>query len=288
MPLPTSLNQYQFSFNGFSFGGTGSVYQIESVDGLEGLPSIRTQDDNRGYNDGMFSGQDFYGGRNISMVVLTFAGGGNSAQTNFNLLQQNVIPQTTGTTSLQFQLSTTSDGLQVIYGRVRARKATIDPEYTFGFIRAQIEFFCPDPTYFDNTLQSAVLAVSPALGRTYNRIYNLVYGGGSIVSSTSVVNAGWATTYPTITANGPITNPIFGNATTGYYLSFTGTYTNTDSLVIDLYNKLITLNGVSARNLLASGNWFSAPAGTSLFYMTGTGTIPLTTSATVTWRNAYI
>ena len=54
MPLPTSLNQYQFSFNGFSFGGAGSVYQIESVDGLEGLPGIRTQDDNRGYNDGMF------------------------------------------------------------------------------------------------------------------------------------------------------------------------------------------------------------------------------------------
>jgi hypothetical protein len=56
MPITTL---YQFSFNSQAFGGAGSPYQIQSVDGLESLPTIRNQDDNRGYNDGMFTGRDF-------------------------------------------------------------------------------------------------------------------------------------------------------------------------------------------------------------------------------------
>jgi len=69
--------QYSFSFNGQTFGGANSPYQILSVDGLEGLPGIRNQDDNRGFADGMFSGQDFYGGRTVSIIFNTF--GTNSA-----------------------------------------------------------------------------------------------------------------------------------------------------------------------------------------------------------------
>jgi phage-related protein len=116
----------------------------------------------------------------------------------------------------------------------------------------------------------------------------LVYGGGSTASTTSVTNNGRWAAYPTITLNGPITNPTLGNTTQNKYLTFTGTYTNTDSLVIDLYNKLVTLNGVTARNLLTSGEWFWAPVGTSQFYMTGANTVPLTTTATVAWYNTYI
>ena len=95
-----------------------------------------------------------------------------------------------------------------------------------------------------------------------------------MATTTNITNNGWATTYPTITLTGPITNPTLGNVTTGEYLLLSGTFANTDTLVVDLYNKLITLNGVSARNLLSTGTWFAAPAGTSQYYLTGS----LTTS----------
>lgn len=282
-----ALNNYSFQFGSFVFGGAGSPYQIMSVDGLEGLPALRVQDDNRGFNDGMFSGQDFLAGRTISMIILITGSGGNSAAYNFNLLQAALLPQTTGTTQMFFQLSPAS-GTQFVNSRVRVLRSTVDPEYTYGFIRCQLELFCPDPRYYDQTLQSASLNVSNPLGRTYNRTYNLVYGGGSYATTTTVTNSGWTATYPTITLNGPITNPTFGNVTQGLYLTLTGTYTNTDNLVIDLYNKLITLNGVSARYLISSGNWFSASSGTNQFYLTGTYTVPGTTAATVTWYNAYV
>jgi hypothetical protein len=57
----TTLTQvYSFAFKNQVFGGAGSPYQIQSVEGLESLPGIRNQDDNRGYHDGMFTGRDFF------------------------------------------------------------------------------------------------------------------------------------------------------------------------------------------------------------------------------------
>lgn len=370
MPTVASLNQYSFAFNGYVFGGASSMHQILDLDGIEALPMIRNQDDNRGYVDGMFSGNDFLSGRTLTATILTMgnnstasissatggtlityvtatahglvsgqivtitgvlstgnptgtAGAGfnqtskvatvlsttsftlavaltdtrtsggimsmsSSAQANYNLLQRALLPQATGTTILQFQLSL-AGGLQRVNARVRANRTLVDPEYTFGFIRSQYSFFCPDPRFYDDPLLTASLSVSNALGRTYNRIYNLIYGAGSSGATTSVLNDGWATTYPTITLNGPVTNPTLGNSTTGNFITLTGTYSNTDSIFIDLDSKFITLNGVAARNLITGNStWFGAAPGTNQFYLTGAGTTAGVTAGVVSWRSAYI
>ena len=289
MSTVTSLNYYSFAFNGFVFGGSNSPYQILAVDGLEGLPNIRNQDDNRGYADGMFTGNDFLSGRTITITMLTLGGNGNSAQKNFDILQRALLPQRSGTTVLQFQLSSAA-GLQRINSRVRANKTIVDPDYTYGFIKSQFTFFCADPRYYDDAAQVATMSFNAGtLGRTYNRTYPLSYGGGIASNYTSIVNNGWATTYPTITIQGPIKNPIVGNFTTGQSIGLSGTYSATDVIYIDLDQKLITLNGVSARNLLLGGSqWFAAPPGTSQFFLSGTNTISGQTVATVSYRSAYI
>jgi hypothetical protein len=367
----TSLNNYSFAWNDYVFGA-GSAHPVSDVQGLEALPGIRNQDDNRGYSDGMFSGNDFLGGRTITMSMVTLASsstasisaasatgtsvityttstahglvsgqlvtitgvlstgnptgtagvafnqtnsvctvtsttqftlavvltdtrtsGGvmnmnSSAQYNYNLLQRALLPQTTGTTPLQFQLSN-AGGLQRVNARVRVNMSSVDPDYTYGYIKSSATFFCPDPRIYDDTLQTASLAVSNALGRIYNRTYNLVYGFGSSGATTNVVNNGWATTYPTISINGPIVNPTIGNTTTGNYITVTGSYSNTDIVFIDLDSKLITVNGAAARNLVSgTSTWFGAVPGNNAFYLTGSGTLAGTTAATVSWRSAYI
>lgn len=284
----TITTLYQFSFNGQTFGGGSSPYQILSVDGLEGLPDIRNQDDNRGYNDGMFTGQDFLSGRTINIIFNTFGAGATSAQTNFNTIQQALLPQRSGTTPLYFKLPTAT-GDQFVNARVRGLTTTIDPNYTYGFITSQVTFFCPDPTIYDTTLQSANLVLGTGLGRVYNRVYNLLYNSGAGSPGATITNSGWATAYPTITFNGPITNPTVGNVTQGLYMFFNATFTNTDSVVIDTYNKLVTLNGNPARNLLlSSSKFFTASPGANLIYFAGSGTLAGITGGTVTWRNAYI
>ena len=285
----TTLTQvYSFAFNGQVFGGAGSPYQIQSVDGLEALPGIRNQDDNRGYHDGMFTGRDFLNGRTISIIFNTFGDSNGSAQTNYNTIQRVLLPQTSGTTPLYFKMPNIATSEQFIQARVRALRTTVDPNYTYGYITSQVDFFCPDPNYYNNNLQTANMLISAALGRTYNKTFNYTYGGGSSSVTTTISNIGWATTYPNITIQGPITNPIIGDTTSGNTLYFTGTYSALDTLEIDLYNQLITLNGAPARNLLISGTWFDAPPGNSNFFFTGTGTLAGTTQATVSWYSAYI
>lgn len=288
--MTTLTAQYSFAFNGLVFGGAGSPYQILSVDGLEGLPGIRNQDDNRGYADGMFTGRDFLAGRTLSIIFNTFGSGATSAQTNFNTIQRYLLPQTSGTTPLYFKLPNSPTSEQIINARVRGMRTTIDPNYTYGYITSQVEFFCPDPRYYDNNIQTATLLYSIPSGRIYNRTYNLVYGGGSGTLTTTIANNGWTDTYPTITINGPITNPEIGNTTQNASMAFNVTLSSSDVFVVDLYNKLITLNGNPARNTLITGSstWFSASPGNNQFYFTGVGTLAGTTQAVVTWQSAYI
>ena len=286
--MTTLTANYSFAFNNQIFGGANSPYQILSVDGLESLPSIRNEDDNRGYADGMFTGRDFLGGRTISIIFNTFGTSGTSAQANYNIIQSVLLPQQQGTTPLYFKLPNQLTSEQYINARVRALRTTIDPNYTYGYITSQVEFFCPDPKYYNNNTQTLLLATTPATGRVYDRVYPLTYGGGSGYIQGTVTNYGWATTYPTIVLNGPITNPTLGNLTTGESLNFNCVLSSTDYLTVDLYNKLLTLNGVSARNLLAGGTWFGAPAGSTIFYLNGLYTLANVTKAVVTWNSAYI
>lgn len=286
--MPTLTTPYSFYFNGLYFGGEGSPYQILSVDGLESLPGLRVQDDNRGYADGMFSGRDFLAGRIITITFNTFGSGSTSAQENFNTAQQALLPQTSGTTPLYFKLPTSGSAGQFINARVRGLRTTIDPNYTYGWIVSQLELFCPDPKYYNANEQTAQIIYNVNQGRTYNRVYPLTYGGGTAYRTVSVVNNGWATTYPTITLNGPIVDPSFSNMTTGDTLNFTCNLNAPDVLVVDLYNKLVTLNGQPARNLLSSGTWFAAQPGSNLFNVNGTYYQAGVTTVTISWNSAYI
>ena len=64
------------------------------------------------------------------------------------------------------------------------------------------------------------------------------------------------TVYPVWTVTGPATNPQISVLTTGTTLSYTGTVTATQTLVIDMLNKTATLNGanVTAR---VTGDWIN-------------------------------
>ena len=289
MSTVTSLNPYSFALNGFVFGGASSPYQILSVDGLKALPSLRVQDSDRGYQDGTISGRDFLNARTVIMTIQIMSGNGLSAQANYNLLQAALQPQQSGTSPLQFQLSA-GDNFQYVNARVRRAMATVDPDYTYGRITAQYEFYCPDPRYYDYTTQTAFGLPTAITGRTYNRIYPLSYGGGSQTGNINVLNNGSTTTYPQITINGPITNPVFGSFTANAALVFNYTMKSTDVISINLQYKTILLNGNPARNLLSgTSSWFGATPGNNTFYLTGTAgsSIIGVTQLTVQWHNAY-
>jgi hypothetical protein len=296
----TSLLNYRFAFNEFEFGGGSSPYQIMTLDGLEDLPTIRSQDDNRGYQDGMWTGRDFLSGRTLVFVITIRGDSNNSMQTNLNSLQAALVPQQQGTGLLQFQLP--GNALQQINARVRRRSITIDTSYSSGMATATYEFFCPDPRYYDDTQKSTdLINATVVAGRTYNRVYTgaisspindpyetgMIFGGGAGAPNL-ITNSGWTTTYPVITIQGPAINPKVTNVTTGAFLLVDTAIGTSDTLVLNTDYRTVTLNGVTRRALLNnSSTWFAAPPGTSYYTFTATGTDG-NTACVVTWRNAYI
>ena len=295
----TSLAPYSFAFNGFIFGGTNSPYQILSVEGLEDLPVIRNQDDNRGYSDGMFTGRDFLSGRYLTITIQITGTSNSSMPTNVQLLQQALKPQQAGTGVLQFQIP--GSNLQRINARVRKRALRIDPDFTYGRATAIYEFFAPDPRRYDETLNSTdLLDGAVTAGRTYNRVYltpanpgqnpsetGMSFGGGASAPNL-IANLGWTTTYPTITITGPAINPIVSNVTAGAALKINYSMGSADTLVLDTDFRSVTLNGISRRAILDnSSTWFGADPGTSFYTFSATGTTA-STSCVVQWRSAYI
>lgn len=286
MTVVASLDTYSFAFNGFVFGGTDNPIQITFVDGLEDLPLIRNQDDNRGYSDGMFTGRDFYSNRTIVIEFQIFASSTATMQENLALFKEYVQPQQAGTQPLQFQLP--GYGLQRVEARVRRRNIRIDPDFTYGKAMGTVEFFCPDPLIYDDTVQELnIFSPLPPSGRTYNRVYDMTYGGGAGVFL--ITNNGWTTTYPTITITGPCVDPVVVNNSTGEFLAFTYAMTVSDVLFIDTNFKTVTLNGSNRRAILNNNStWFAAPPGTSVYSFRATSGTSTGTSCVVSWRSAYI
>lgn len=299
MTTVTSLNSYSFAFNGFVFGGTNSPYQILSVDGIEDLPAIRVQDDNRGYQDGMFTGRDFLSGRSITMSIQILGTSATNMNENVQALQTALIPQQSGTGVLQFQIP--FNNLQRVNARVRRRALQINPDFTYGKSIATYEFFAPDPCRYDDTLQSTDLVGGvTGLGRTYNRVYTAAATPGSNPNTTGmsfggggagpniIVNNGNTTAYPLITIYGPATNPVVTNTTAGAFLAINYTLGSTDVLTIDTNLRTVNLNGVARRSILTNNStWFGAQPGSSLYTFSASST-SASTACVVSWRSAYI
>ena len=174
--------------------------------------------------------------------------------------------------------------------RVRKRDIKLDPEYVYGRSEAMVEFFCPDPRIYDDTLITAALNPTSQVGRVYNRVYPLLYNtiGSGGVGSTTVTNIGNVTVFPTFTLNGAMTNPIIVNSSTGQYLSLNITTSATDTIVIDPDLRSITYNGLPARNLLINGSsWFGLPSGSTTIGIISS-TASVSSSLVITYRNGYI
>jgi hypothetical protein len=264
----SSLNPYQFAYNGFVFGA-GTPWIVDNVDGLASLPPLRVQDDNRGYIDGSYSGRDFYDGRTVTIDMVIIGDSNHNAQYYYKQLQTNLMPLQLGTPSqlqvfglFQFQLvaesllgDSTVTGLKRMYGRVRKISTPIDPDYTYGYITTQVEFFFPDPRYYDDTQKN-------------------VSG-----SSVSLVNNGTATTCPYITIT---TTPATFTISDGTYNMLFSTSSSAPT-TIDLLQRVIGQGSSSARNIFVSGYyWLNVPAQTTVTWTMSTG------SMQIGYRNAYL
>lgn len=284
---PTS--QYGFAFgdgtgNQWLFGGAGQGVQVLQVDGLEGLPNLRTQDSGRGYADGGFSGRDFLDSRAITFTLQIMNDANNSMQYYLQELQRYLMPQRSGLNVLQVYLPG-GRGVRRIYGRVRRRQITVDPQYVYGRAIAQLEFFCPDPRFYNDTLTTYTLNSATNLTRSYNRVYGFsttsnVTGTGSktfTVSAGLSYPAGQTITAqsqgtPSATMTGTVTS-YSGTSLVTSMTSFTGTGTYSDWALISPFYPITGSGGSGVISVINNGNYETWPSLTITASSVATGVV---------------
>lgn len=160
-----------------------------------------------------------------------------------------------------------------------------------GGLRFETTLLCSDPFKYDavNTLSgsSGVAGLSTG-GRTYPRVYPLVYGTTAQGSGNQVIltNIGTAPTYPIFTITGPLSSGWrLENSTTAEEESFDIGLSAGDVLVINNNTKSATLNGNPINGLL-NGDWWSLAQGGNVIKLFGdyNATASFTVTAVSRWR----
>lgn len=153
--------------------------------------------------------------------------------------------------------------------------------------RYQLHLLATDPALYGTTEHSVVL--TPATFGFFTIPFTIPFSlGGGVSGTTTVVNAGGVNSYPVITLAGPLTNPTVSNLTTGQTMQLTMTIGAGSSVVIDMMNKTIVLDGTTNEisEMDPSSEFWALAPGNNLLKL-ATSVSGEAGSATITWHDAY-
>lgn len=279
---------WQAEYNGVALGD-GTPFLIAQIDGLLDLPEVRSADKVRLRRNGLTAGDDFTGGRAITVTLEVAQTGTTSFNDAVDQLARLTAPGGPERPLVLQIPGVAGGGKRWVYCKPRRRSLPIGREFFYGLTAATVEFFSTDPRIFaaDQGSASTTLATAGA-GLTFPATFPVTFGAAAIGGLLSVTNAGSFATSPTIRIDGPVSNPRIENVTAGRTLAFDITLDAGDYLLVDTEQRTVMLNGTTSRyNALASASvWFELEPGTSEVRFSA----PLTSAATMlmTWRSAWV
>lgn len=187
-----SLNAWQFSFEGLTFGGKSGNYQLGpgGVQGL-GLANIESGDVVRPLANGEFPGYDAASGRDI--VIQLVVSGATPAAVDANILALAAVMQPQQT--IEYPLFMQKGGGTTYAVMARPRKFAYSADYQYVqtfFTIATIQFHVTDWRIYTTTQQA-----SNTFSATAGNV-SCAVGGGVAVNPVIVVTAGSAGCSPVI------------------------------------------------------------------------------------------
>lgn len=266
--------------------GYGVQDPIKGID----LPNVRITQYPKAGAHGIMVPQSFWGGRLISFNGYFAATNAADFETKYKNLQSvltidhnsegELIPHT-----LRF---VTDTGATIVQISAHLTDASSIDQTTVASGQFHLEWLCDETFLQSGTLKTQIIQLASNGGAIYAVTYPVIYGattGGKAI----ITNAGTGDAAPTITLDGPLTNPRVFNATTGDFISFTHTLALNDQIVIDMANGTVVQNG--SINQISKVN----PGSTFWDLVPGPNDIRFTSFGgsdsgfcTVTWRDAYI
>lgn len=247
----------------------GTSHKIEAnIQGLE-FPSSRLSSYNRAGEDGIRITNHFAGERRITVEGVIKSTSCEEQQANRQEIEEAVIMQRVANVPVPKELKFINQlgDEYVIDVEVVNFRMPLSNQFSDRFF---IDMLAYEPFIRSTTLNQANLVVASVTGFIIPFEIPFILGSG--VTGDVVVTNNGISTYPTITLNGPLTNPQVKNLTSGEFIKLNLTINSGNQVVIDVENKTIVLNGTT--NVL-----YTKSAGSSWWQLlNGNNTIRLSTS----------
>lgn len=280
------LSDYVFQLNSgpvINDDSTGLPFvDLDNVVGLDSSPYRETIRDHEG-QDGGFIDAEFEMGREIVLEGNAYCAVGN-AETYFDSLKANFAPVTS---PIPLVLKAPGVSERVVFVKPRGCRYNWEVSRRIGMSAIQFLMYAEDPRIYDNALVNQIIPYGglATTGFAFNFGFNLSFGAVVPPDGAFVVNSGNRSTPAVMTITGPVTDPRIVNDTDGKTLIFLITLGAGETLVIDLSNRTVLLNGVTnRRDSLQNTDWFLFRPGSTFIRFggaSGSGTL------TISYRNAW-
>ena len=264
----------------FQLGDTGVVLNDDStslpfadiydVKGLDSAPFRITQRDHEG-GEGGYMDAEFEKGRDI-VLSGTVIGDASTFETYLDDLKGNWAPSR-DLVPLYFRAPGVSERL--LFVKPLGVRYSWDGNRRNGTIEVQFGAYAEDPRIYTNSLitTSVNLGATVFTGFNFSFDFNFDFGGISSTTDQLVLDIeGNRPTPPVFIIHGPVTDPRILNDTYSKEMVFSPiVLSSTDTLVVDVKNRTVKLNGVTnRRNTLQAPTWFDlAPGQNTLRFRAG-------------------
>lgn len=225
------------------------MYLDEPIEGVSGLPNIRSATGVNQGRDGSWVSRQLYEGRYISFQGRIFGGEPidveNKRRELVSVLQRK---------KLKLRIITYAGMEFVTEVFVMANQMPINRE--LNIVKWKIDLLSEDPLFYDNSAGELLATVGKVMDGGFDIPFDIPFNISAGGEPSVVTNSGNETVYPIITISTPATNPKLINRATNEFMQVMTTVLDGDKLIIDMRNKTITHNGLNVYSLQRDGSTF--------------------------------
>lgn len=237
------------------------IYLVPELDGLVGLPDIRTTSGvNAGYDGGWTSAQNF-DARSITIRGVI----ANKDVATVERMRKQLISLLAQGKNEQLSLNLVTEAGNTYELEVRTIACDMAMQSVLTQQQFMIQLRADDPLIYDGSAsgEAVIVQVQQAIGGfEINFELPLAISGGE--GESIIENAGLEKVYPVIKLYGALHNPTFVNLTTNQQIQINailgyaedGDDVRRDVIEIDSRMRTVTLNGTDVYHLIAEGSEF--------------------------------